>query len=137
MLLIINVVYPSIPFIKMARSSFYSVCWKVKRSSSKKFSKYWPYFLFSISMARRFNLEFPDACIVGWVKSKALPYYWRAKASQRDTPILGSGRVYLSLAKNPLLHSQGLAVSNQRSAFSLNIKFFFYKKQLIKNRNLK
>ena len=35
------------------------------------------------------------------------------------------GNHFKSLVKNPLLNSQGLAVSNQRSAFSLKIKYFY------------
>ncbi len=39
-----------------------------------------------------------------------------------------------SLAKNPLLNSQGLAVSNQLSVFSLNIKCFYHKQLIIKHK---
>ncbi len=35
--------------------------------------------------------------------------------------------------KNPLLNSQGLAVSNQRSALSLEIKYFYHKQLIIKH----
>jgi len=43
-------------------------------------------------------------------------------------------RIFKSIVKNLLMNSQAVAVSNQRSAFSLNMKYFYHKKLIIKHK---